>query len=124
MAPSAAANLSGHPWVPSGEMIRPRRVRARPCGKSGGEADCQRGGVEGDVKCTPEAERALGPDAPAVLLDDALADRQTQASATFDPRIRRVHLLKPIEDDLELVGGDAAALVGDAEAHLAAVDNG
>jgi hypothetical protein len=92
---------------------------ATPRGKSGGERDCQRGCVEDDVKRTAAPERAFGPHSAAVLLDDALADRQAQAGATFDPRIGGIHLLKAIKDRFEFVERNAAALVSDAEADLA-----
>jgi len=59
------------------------------------------------------AECAGGPDVAAVLGDDAAADGQAEAGAAHDAGVGGVDLLEAFEDLLELVGGDAAALVLD-----------
>ena len=64
---------------------------------------------------------ALGPDPPAVLLDEAAADGQAEAGAALLAGVRRVDLLEALEDRLQLVGRDATTLVGDAEQDVAAV---
>src|SRR5215218_7986916 len=63
------------------------------------------------------AERALAPDAAAVLLHDRAGDRQAEARAALLARVARVHLLEAVEDRLALVGGDAAAAVAHPERH-------
>jgi hypothetical protein len=50
-----------------------------------------------------------------VLLHNALADGQAQPGAAVVTRIRRIDLLKLLENALLLVGGDAAALIADGE---------
>ena len=68
-----------------------------------------------DVKGGPEAKVALGPDGAAVLLDDAAADGEAEAGATFLAGVGWLDLLEAVEDAVELVGGDAAAFVDDFE---------
>ena len=67
--------------------------------------------VEGDT----DTEVALGPDGAAVLLDDAAADGEAEAGAALLAGIGGLNLLESVEDGVELIGGDAAALVGDFE---------
>src|SRR6185312_3897797 len=79
------------------------------------------GGGEGGAFGEEDAEDGalhavlLGPDAAAVLLDDGAADGEAEAGAAFLAGIGGVDLLEAIGDGLELVGGNAAALVDDAE---------
>src|SRR5262245_29957196 len=68
--------------------------------------------------------RAFDPDAPAVALDDAARDGQAQARAADLARVRGLDLLELVEDALAIFGGDADAVVPDAQAHEAARDGG
>ena len=63
---------------------------------------------------------AGGPDTPAMLVDDAATDRQPQPGSSKGARIRGVALLKAVEDVLELIGGNASALVAYLDEGLAA----
>src|ERR1039457_3462416 len=65
------------------------------------------------------AGRAFGPDAAAVLLDDAAAEGQAQAGAAESAGVGGVTLLEAVEDAIELLGRDALALVLDDEADFA-----
>ena len=66
-------------------------------------------------KQAPWPGGAGGPDATAVLGDNAAADGEAETGAAHGARVGRVDLLETFEDVFELVGGDAAALVGDGE---------
>ena len=70
---------------------------------------------EHDVEGGPRAEIALRPDGTTVLLDDAAADGQTEAGATFLTCVGGLYLVEAIEDGVEHVGRNAAAFVGDFE---------
>ena len=61
------------------------------------------------------ARGAGGPDAAAVLADDAAADGEAEAGASHEAGVGGVDLLEALEDVLELVVRDAAAVVGDFE---------
>ena len=50
-----------------------------------------------------------------MLLDDAAADGESEAGAALLAGVGGFDLLEAIEDGVELVGGDAAAFVGDLE---------
>ena len=50
-----------------------------------------------------------------MLLDDAAADGQTEAGAALLACVGVLDLLEAVEDGVELIGGDAAAFVGDLE---------
>ena len=50
-------------------------------------------------------------DAPAMLLHDRAADGKSQARAAHRTGVRCVHLLEPLEDDLELLRRYAATMV-------------
>ena len=95
----------------------------------GGEAEGERGvangleaslalaqviaGVRGqrEVEGGAFAERAGRPDVAAVLRDDAAADGEAEAGAAHGAGVGGVDLLEAVEDLLQLVFGDAAALV-------------
>ena len=78
-----------------------------------GQEDAESGAADGI---------ALSPDAARVLQDDGAANGQAQAAAAFLTRVRGVYLLEAAEDGLQLVGGDAPAMVDDGEGD--AVDAG
>ncbi len=85
-----------------------------------GEGRCHRIGGSGgarkhDVEGCSGAKVALRPDGSTVLLDDASADSKAEARAALLPGVGSLDLMEAIEDGIELVGGDAAALVGDLE---------
>src|SRR5271154_6214658 len=65
---------------------------------------------------------AGGPDAAAVLGDDAAADGEAEAGAAHGAGVGGVDLVEALEDALELVGGDAAALIADLDFGLVGVD--
>ena len=67
------------------------------------------------------AFNAGGPDAAAVLVDDAATDREAEASAAQVARVRGVALLEAVEDVLELICGDASSLVADLDDGFAVV---
>ena len=70
------------------------------------------GGAAGTVNDNVEPPSALlGPDPPAVLLDDRRADRQPEPGAALLAGVRGVDLVEAVEDPLQLVGRDAAAVV-------------
>ena len=50
-----------------------------------------------------------------MLLDDGAADGEAEAGAALLAGVGGFDLLEAVEDGVELVGGDAAALVGDFE---------
>ena len=54
---------------------------------------------------------------PAVTFDDRLDDRQAQPAAAVAGGPAGVHLVEPIEDVRQVIGGDAAALVGHRQTH-------
>src|ERR1700678_3575357 len=64
-----------------------------------------------EMKPAAFAWRAFGPDAAAVLLNDAAAEGEAKAGAAQSARVRSVALLEALEDALQLLGRDAAALV-------------
>ena len=110
---------------------RARRRRGRESRAAGaaamapprrGDADGVRGRglvvqrqVEGEG--APLAGRAPDPDLAAEQAGDLPADRQAQARAAVLAAGPRVGLLERLEDDLQLVGGDADPRVGDREGH-------
>ena len=53
-----------------------------------------------------------------MLLDDAAAEREAEAGAAEGAGVGGVALLESVEDSLELFGGDAAALIFNAECNL------
>ncbi len=55
------------------------------------------------------------PDAAVVLVDDGAADGEAEAGAAFLAGVGGFDLLETVEDGVELVDGDAAADVGDAQ---------
>ena len=57
-----------------------------------------RGGREREEESASLADGAFGPDAAAVLLDNAAAEREAQAGAAQGARVRRVALLEALED--------------------------
>ena len=59
---------------------------------------------------------AFGPDAAAVLLDDAAAEREAEAGAAEGAGVGGVALLEALEDAFQFFRGDAAALILDAKA--------
>ncbi len=79
---------------------------------------------EGEGERRPLTWCAVGPDAPAVLLDDRPADRQPEAGAGLLAVVGGVDLLEPPEDRLELAGRGAATLVTHADGELVAVRAG
>jgi hypothetical protein len=52
---------------------------------------------------------------PAVLLDNRLADRQSESSAALLARVGGIDLAKPLEDRAPMDGGHAAAVIDDPE---------
>ena len=83
----------------------------RRCDGVGGAGDAG----EHDVECGSPAEVALRPDGAAVLLDDAAADSETETGTALLASVGGFDLLEAVEDGVELIGGDAAAFVGDFE---------
>src|SRR3954467_12747327 len=79
-------------------------------------ASASRGRVSRDLEMKRRAapDRADGPDAPPVSLDDALADREAEAGAGTRTAIG---LPESIEDMREIVCGDAMARVRDRNLH-------
>src|SRR5690349_1687822 len=72
----------------------------------------------------PEVERAslylpaaLDPDAPAVGLDDELAEGESEPGAPHARNVRRLHLLELAEDDVVVLGRDADTVVRHGEQH-------
>jgi hypothetical protein len=61
-------------------------------------------------------------DAAAVELDEMTNQREADAEAAFRPGERRVGLHEQLEDRLDLVGGNADAVVGDDEDGVLALD--
>jgi hypothetical protein len=61
------------------------------------------------------AEGAFGPDVAVVLVDDLATDGEAEAGAALGAGVGGVDLLEALEDELEFIGGDASALVGDGE---------
>src|SRR5947208_13447084 len=59
-------------------------------------------GRQSEVERRALALDAGGPDASAMLIDDAAADGKPKARAAHRARVRRIALLEPIEDVLEL----------------------
>ena len=57
----------------------------------------------------------LGPDGAVVLRDDGAADGKAETGAAFLAGVGGLDLAEAVEDAVELVDGDAAALVGDAQ---------
>src|SRR5208337_4847457 len=72
-------------------------------------------GGQGEQEAAALAGRAFGPDAAAVLLDDAAAEGQAQAGAAHGAGVGSVSLLEAVEDMFQFLCGDAAALVLDDE---------
>jgi hypothetical protein len=70
-------------------------------------------GGESEVEGGAFAQGAGGPDVAAVLGDDGAADGEAEAGAAHGAGVGGVDLLEALEDLLELVGGDAAAVVLD-----------
>ena len=58
---------------------------------------------------------ALHADAAAVLLDNRLADRQSESGAALLARVGWIDLAKPLEDRAPMDGGHTAAMIDDAE---------
>src|ERR1035441_6688007 len=64
---------------------------------------------------------ALGPDAAAVLLHNAAAEREPQTGAAERARVGSIPLLESVEDVFQLLSSDAPPPVFDAETHLMVV---
>src|SRR5579859_6154130 len=72
-----------------------------------------------EVECRTLAQGTGCPDSAAVLRHDGAADRESEACSAHQAGVRGVDLLEAVEDDFELVRGDAAALVADFDDSLA-----
>src|SRR5579884_2795514 len=90
-------------WVDRRSGRGSLRVRLYPL--SGAQGEAKRGALA--------FAAALGPDVPAVRLDDMFADGQPQATARA--RAGRVHLVKPFEHPMQLVHRDTHPTVADPE---------
>src|SRR5260370_20334558 len=60
-------------------------------------------------------------DAAAVRLDEVLHDGKAQSRAALLPRAARVNAIEPLENARQMVGGDAAAGVGDTDEDTATI---
>ena len=77
-----------------------------------------------------QAQRDLGPlaetahdlDAATVRLDDGLGDGQAESDASQLPRTRLVEAVQALEDTGQLLVGDAATTVFDADVQLTGAD--
>jgi hypothetical protein len=58
---------------------------------------------------------AFGPDFALMLLHDLPTDGEPQSRAAFGASVRRIDLLEAIENQRQLFGRDASALVTDGE---------
>src|SRR5688500_18784119 len=70
------------------------------------------GSGNGEEERAPMPRRALDPDASSMRLDDTPGDGESETGATT-PRPGR--LPEAVEDPRQVVGGDAAARIGDPE---------
>ena len=92
-----------------------------PGGLRSGAADSDRRAMRGegeDERCAGTAVMlgvGFGVDGAVVLEDDGAADGETEAGAAFLAGVRGFDLAEAVEDGVELVDGDAAALVSDAK---------
>ncbi len=83
---------------------------------SGNEGVRRAGGTrQHDVEGSAGTEVALRPDGSGVLLNDGSADGKAETGAALLASVGGLNLLETIEDVVELVSGDTAALVGDAK---------
>ena len=84
-------------------------------------ARCARPASAGNVSTNfvPDAGRALGVDRAAVVLDDAVDERQPQPGADA---VARLGGEERIEDARQVLGADAGAGVGDRDAHQLVLD--
>src|SRR6266567_7059589 len=78
-------------------------------------------GGQSEVEGCALALDAGGPDTSAMLIDDAATDGKPETGSTHGARVRRVALPEAIEDVLELVCGNTAALVADLDQRFAVV---
>src|SRR5262245_3941219 len=61
------------------------------------------------------AERAQGPDAPAVRFDEVLHDREPEAGTPLSARPAGVGAVEPLEHACQVLGGDSRARIGYSE---------
>src|SRR5947208_1591589 len=85
----------------------------------GGRPVARRRGRQGEAEDRPAALAAVGPDAPAVALDDLAADRQPDAGALVALAV--VQALDHLEHAVAMLGLDADAGVRDGDPHEPAV---
>ena len=71
---------------------------------------------EREVEGGALADHRIEPDSPAVAVDDFLADRQTDSRSGI---FARMNAPEGLEDVVELLGGDADAVVFDGELPVA-----
>ena len=65
---------------------------------------------------------AGGPDAASVVVDDAATYREAETGAALGSGVGGVALVEAVEDVLDLVSGDAGALVADFDESFVAVE--
>src|SRR6185437_5144760 len=107
-AGSAARRRRRGCWRSRRVAHRGRRIERRRAGRNR-EGDADRG-AEAD------AGRA-GEDAAALRLDQAAADRQAEPDPGA-PAVADMDAVELVEDELEILGRDAEALVGDLDGEL------
>ena len=109
----ARGGVDGAPAVAGVRQLGRRRRRRLVGGRQIGQRQVQCEGA-------PLAGRALHADLAAQQAGDLPADRQPQARPAVHAAGPRVGLLERLEDDLQLVRGDADAGVADGKSHDAA----
>ena len=77
-----------------------------------------RSGRQVDRERAADAERAFDGHAAAMRLHDVLDDRQAQAGAAELAAAGPIDAVEPLEDPREVLGGDAAAAIGDGDQHF------
>src|ERR1039458_8587769 len=101
--------------------VETRRGLAEPCAQLAWRRHAGRAGGARAREREREAEAAalpwgaVGPEAPAVALDDAAGDGQAETAAALLAGVGDVDLVEALEDRVELVGRYAPTAVGDGE---------
>src|ERR1700733_2315883 len=90
-----------------------REVLKQVVGRFGGQSEVERRALAFDTG---------GPDASAMLIDDAATDGKPQPRSAHGTGVRRIALPEAIEDVFELIGGNAAALVLHLDQRFAVVE--
>src|SRR5271166_4639845 len=101
----------GHSCIPGGPATSVRADRLA------GSVHWNRLVCRSHWHCEQEAaafvRHAFDPDAPAVLLNDAAAERKAKSVATAGTGVGGVSLMEAVEYLVELLGGNASALILD-----------